>query len=44
MGRRRELDEIERYNAIRAQGGTARHSERSLSGHARRQVSEYTRL
>jgi hypothetical protein len=40
---RRELDEIDRYNAIRAKGRTM-HSQRSLSGHARRQVSEYTRL
>ena len=43
MGRRRELDEIDRYNAIRTRGRTG-HSQRSLSGHARRQVSEYTRL
>jgi hypothetical protein len=43
MGRRRELDEIDRYNAVRTHGRT-RHSQRSLSSHARRQVSEYTRL
>jgi hypothetical protein len=43
MGRRRELNEIDRYNAIRANGRTG-HSQRSLSDHARRQVSEYTRL
>jgi hypothetical protein len=43
MGRRRELDEIDRYNAIHAHGRT-RHSQRSLSSHARRQVSVYTRL
>jgi hypothetical protein len=43
MGRRRELNEIDRYNATRTNNRT-RHSQRSLNDHARRQVSEYTRL
>ena len=43
MGRRRELNEIDRYNAMRTNNRT-RHSQRSLTDHARRQVSEYTRL
>jgi hypothetical protein len=43
MGRRRELNEIDRYNASRT-NNRARHSQRSLNDHARRQVSEYTRL